>query len=32
MEATTTNFIVPGGGGLVAKSCPALSAPWTVTC
>ena len=23
---------VPGGGGLVAKSCPTLASPWTVAC
>ena len=23
---------VPGGGGLVAKSCPTLESPWTVAC
>ena len=25
-------FSMPGGGGLVSKSCPTLATPWTVAC
>ena len=32
LRGSITSFEGGGGGGLVAKSCPTLTTPWTVAC